>query len=126
LPAVLGAIDLRHGQAAKAIDDLAPAVNYDRYGSFGVPSRQLRASAYLAAGQPAKTLAEVQQPLSQKQNAGTIGYELAQLIAARAYAAQGDKGRARELYQDLFAAWKNADAGLPLVEKARADYAKLQ
>jgi hypothetical protein len=30
------------------------------------------------------------------------------------------------MYQDVLAAWKNADAGLPLVQQARAEYAKLQ
>jgi eukaryotic-like serine/threonine-protein kinase len=126
VPAVLASLDLRHGQAAKAIEDLAPAVNYDRYTNRGVSTRPLRASAYLAAGQPAKALEEIQWVLSQKQNSGSVGYEIAQLTAARAYAAQGDKARARELYQAVLAAWKNADPGLPLVEKARAEYAKLQ
>ena len=127
LPMAVASLDLRHGQAVKTIDDLAPAVNYDRYGIRGIrSSRQLRAAAYLAAGQPAKALEEVKWLLLQRQNAGTVAYEVAQLTAARAYAAQGDKGRARELYQELLAAWKNADLGLPLVEKARAEYAKLQ
>lgn len=117
---------MRQGQAAKAIDDLAPAVTYDRYGILGLRSRQLRAAAYVAAGQPAKALHELQWVLSHKQNAGTVGYEIAQLTAARAYAAEGDKGRARELYQELLGAWKNADPSLPLVEKTRAEYAKLQ
>jgi serine/threonine protein kinase/tetratricopeptide (TPR) repeat protein len=126
LPTVLASLNLRHGQAAKAVDDLTPAVSYDRYDFRGGRSRYVRASAYLASGQPGKALEEVQWHLTQKQNVGTAGYELAQLTAARAYAAQGDKGRAREMYQDVLAAWKNADAGLPLVQQARAEYAKLQ
>jgi serine/threonine protein kinase len=127
LPMAAASLDMRRGQAAKAIDDLASAVSYDRYGIRAIrSSRLLRASAYVAAGQPAKALEEIEPVLSWKQNKGTVGYEIAQLTAARAYAAQGDKGRARELYQELLAAWKNADAGLPLVEKARAEYGKLQ
>ena len=127
LPMAAANLDLRRVQAAKAIDDLAPAVNYDRHGIRGIrSSRQLRAAAYLATGQPAKALEEIESVLSRKQNSGTVGHEIAQLTAARAYAAEGDKGRAREMYQELLAAWKNADPGLPLVEKARAEYAKLQ
>ncbi|HKR27037.1 MAG TPA: hypothetical protein VJS11_06265, partial [Acidobacteriaceae bacterium] len=127
LPIAEACLDLRRGQAARAIDDLAPAESYDRHGIRDVPSaRQLRAAANLAASQPAKALEEIEPVLSRKQNIGTISYEIAQLTAARAYAAQGDKGRARELYQELLAAWKNADPGLPLVEKTRAEYAKLQ
>ena len=81
---------------------------------------------FLAPWRPAKALEEAEAVLSRKQNIGNLGYKIAQLTAARAYAAEGDKGRARELYQELLAAWKNADPGLPLVEKARAEYAKLQ
>jgi len=51
---------------------------------------------------------------------------LAQLGLARAYAAQGDKAKARTAYQDLLATWKDADLDLPLVQKAKAEYAKLQ
>lgn len=125
LPSVLASLDLRHGQAAKAIDDLAPTVKYDRHLDYGLRSHELRAAAYLSANQPDKALEEVQWQLTEKQNASTFGYELAQLIAARAYVAQGDKGRARELYQEVLANWKDADPGLPLVKQSRAEYAKL-
>jgi hypothetical protein len=45
---------------------------------------------------------------------------------ARAYAAEGDTAKARTAYQDFFATWKDADAGLPLLTAAKAEYAKLQ
>ena len=50
---------------------------------------------------------------------------LAQLYLARAYAMEGDKDRARAAYQDFLASWKDADAGLPLLEAAKEEYAKL-
>jgi serine/threonine protein kinase/tetratricopeptide (TPR) repeat protein len=50
---------------------------------------------------------------------------LAQLGLARAYALQGDTGKAKVAYQDFFAAWKDADAGIPVMTAARAEYGKL-
>jgi eukaryotic-like serine/threonine-protein kinase len=50
---------------------------------------------------------------------------LAQLGLARAYALQGDGGKARVAYQDFFATWKDADAGIPVMVAAKAEYGKL-
>jgi hypothetical protein len=50
---------------------------------------------------------------------------LAQLGLARAYALQGDAGRARTAYQDFFASWKDADADIPALVQAKAEYGKL-
>ena len=122
-PTVFASIDLRAGNASAAIDDLNKAETYGRYDML---THVLRGEAYLGTNQPAKALAEMQWPLSQKQSAPNSDYRQAQIVAARAYSAQGDKTKAREMYQDVLAAWKNADPGLPLVEKVKAEYAKLQ
>jgi len=50
---------------------------------------------------------------------------LAELGLARAYVLAGDTGKARRAYQDFFAAWKDADAGIPVMTAAKAEYAKL-
>jgi len=50
----------------------------------------------------------------------------AQLGLARAYAAAGDKEKARAAYQDFFALWKDADPDVPLLQQAKAEYAKLK
>ena len=122
-PQVFAAIDLRSGNAKAAIEELDKAGSYGRY-DFGV--HLMRAFSYLAGHDPAKALQETQWPLTQKQYSLYPPYKLAQVISARAYAAEGDNTKAREMYQDVLAAWKNADAGLPLVEELKAEYAKLQ
>ena len=33
---------------------------------------------------------------------------------------------ARRAYEDLFAAWKGADTDIPILQQARAEYAKLR
>jgi eukaryotic-like serine/threonine-protein kinase len=50
---------------------------------------------------------------------------LARLGLARAFALQGDAVKARAKYQDFFTLWKDADPEIPILNEARAEYAKL-
>jgi len=45
---------------------------------------------------------------------------------ARAYVIQGEKAKAKASYQDFLTLWKDADAGIPILEQAKDEYAKLQ
>ena len=45
---------------------------------------------------------------------------------AQAYAMMEDKPKARIAYQDFFAMWKDATPDIPLLVKAKAQYATLQ
>ena len=47
-------------------------------------------------------------------------------ILWRAYAMTSDMAKARTAYQNFFAVWKDADADIPILKQARAEYAKLQ
>ncbi len=51
---------------------------------------------------------------------------LARLGLARAYALQGDPAKARAADQDFLALWKDADSDISILQKAKAEYAKLQ
>jgi eukaryotic-like serine/threonine-protein kinase len=51
---------------------------------------------------------------------------LAHLGLARAYAVQGDTTKAKAAYQDLLTLWKDADADVPILKEAKAEYAKLK
>ena len=50
----------------------------------------------------------------------------AQLELGRLYQKQGDLSKARVAYQNFLAMWKDADANVPLLLQAKAEYAKLQ
>ena len=50
---------------------------------------------------------------------------LAHLGLARAYALQGDTARSRVAYQDFLTLWKDADPDIPVLQQAKAEYAKL-
>jgi cytochrome c-type biogenesis protein CcmH/NrfG len=45
---------------------------------------------------------------------------------ARAYTLTGDVAKARAAYQDFLALWKDADPDIPILKRAKAEYAKLQ
>jgi len=126
LPTVQSIAELNHGNAEKALQLLTSAEPYDA-ASPGV--LYLRATAYLHSSRPAEAIQEYQKAVALK-TSRPFGPDpvtaLAQLGLARAYLAQGDKAKARTAYQDLLAGWKDADSDLPLVQKARAEYAKLQ
>jgi hypothetical protein len=51
---------------------------------------------------------------------------LARLGLGRAYAMQGDTPKARTAYQDFLALWKDADPDIPILQEAKAEYARLQ
>jgi eukaryotic-like serine/threonine-protein kinase len=51
---------------------------------------------------------------------------LAHLQLGRAYAMQGDTAKSRAAYQDFLTLWKDADPDIPILQQARAEYAKLK
>jgi len=51
---------------------------------------------------------------------------LARLQLARAYALSGDPTKAKAAYQTFFTLWKDADADVPILNEAKAEYTKLQ
>lgn len=53
-------------------------------------------------------------------------YPLAHLGLARAYVLQGDTAKAEAAYQDFLTLWKAADPDIPILKKAKVEYAKLK
>ena len=51
---------------------------------------------------------------------------LAHVGLARAYVLAGDTAKAKSAYQDFFALWKDADPDIPILQQAKAEYAKLR
>jgi len=51
---------------------------------------------------------------------------LAHLGLGRAYALSGDTARTQSAYQDFLALWKDADPDIPILQQAKAEYAKLR
>ena len=123
-PMIHAIIAMNHHQADKAVELVTPG---QRFAGANPEFMNIRASALLMAGQDAEAAQLFQRVISLRSALPTdVFISLSQLGLARTYAAQGDKVKARTAYQDFLASWKNADADLPLLKQAQAEYAKLQ
>ena len=131
----LGALfALAHRAPLDAVERLQRALPYD----FALPGTAffakfgglypvyVRGQAYLAAGRGQEAAAEFQKVLDHRGVvfADPIG-ALARLQLGRAYILSGDKAKAKSAYEDFLALWKSADPDLPILKRAKAEYAKL-
>ncbi len=124
IPGILATIELNHGNPGKALELLNAARPYDR---ADFDTLLIRGTAYLKAGRGSEAAQEFQRILDLRAWAPqSYSLALAQLGLARSCALQGDKAKARTAYQDLLALWKDADPNVPLVNEARAEYARLR
>jgi serine/threonine protein kinase/Flp pilus assembly protein TadD len=100
-----------------------------------------RGEAYLAAGQGSAAAAEFQRIIDHNgivQNCWTgalahLGVARANALQSKTFQGQGqgadaDAARVRALaaYKDFLTLWKDADADIPILKQAKAEYAKLQ
>jgi serine/threonine protein kinase/tetratricopeptide (TPR) repeat protein len=134
LPTLRALFALEAGDAAAAIQSLQPASRFDlAEGGIGFNAHfgklypiYVRGLAYLAARQPAAAAAEFQRIVD---HPGIVLVDpidaLARLQLARALALSGDSVKARGVYDDLFALWKDADPDIPVLREARSEYARL-
>ena len=129
LPIVRAAAELAHGNASAAIRDLQTALPYDLAKGEHVTALYapyLRGVAYLRAADGKAAEAEFQKVLDHSGLAASLPQRaLAMLGLARAHALAGDSSASRMAYQDFIALWKNADPDLPVLQQARAEYARL-
>jgi tetratricopeptide (TPR) repeat protein/class 3 adenylate cyclase len=131
LPMARSALALNSGNAQGALDALSAAAPYElghtnEDFTFALYPIYFRGQAYLAAKNGVAAAGEFQKILD---HSGVVGNEpigaLAHLGLGRAYALSGDSTKARTAYQDFFGLWKNADPDVPLLNQAKAEYAKL-
>jgi tetratricopeptide (TPR) repeat protein len=129
LPTIRAQLALSRNDSSKAIEALRAAGAYElgSVANFALYPVYVRGEAYLAAHQGNEAAAEFQKILDHR---GIVINEpigaLAHVQIGRAYAMQGDTAKARAAYQDFLTLWKNADHGIPILEQAKAEYAKLQ
>ncbi len=135
LPTLRALFALDGRDAAAAIQSLQTASRFDlARGGIGFNAHfgvlypiYVRGLAYLAAQQPAQAAAEFQRIVDHRSIVLVDPVDaLARLQLARALALSGDTAKARSVYDDLFALWKDADVKIPLVNEARAEYARLR
>jgi Tfp pilus assembly protein PilF len=125
LPEIRATVALARNQPARAIELLEPGRPFDR--SLFRITVLLRSRAYAQAGRAPEAVKELRALMERKALVRTGGLEsLCRLQLARALALAGDTAESRSAYQDLLAAWNDADPDLPLLKQAKAEYAKLK
>jgi len=125
VPIIRASVELERGNATAAIELLKSAKPYE-YGE-GFLSFYIRGNAHLRTGAGREAAAEFQKILDHRGVSWfwPVVYPLAQLGLARAHALAGDLAQSRKAYQDFFALWKDADPDIPILQQAKAEYAKL-
>lgn len=126
LPAIRGAVALAQHDPKRSIQALDAATPYDLGVAGGLLQVYVRGLACLAAGDGQHAQAEFEKILAWPGVVLTspIG-PLARLQLARAYQLQGRHADAKAAYQQFLSAWKDADPGIPLLQSAKAEAAKL-
>jgi DNA-binding winged helix-turn-helix (wHTH) protein/Flp pilus assembly protein TadD len=129
LPTLHAQVELIRNDPLKAIEVLQAATPYEfgHVHSFSFYPVYVRGEAYRAAGQGSEAAAEFHKILDHHSIVVNepIG-ALAHLQVGRAYAMQGDTAKAKAAYQDFLTLWKDADADIPILIAAKAEYSKLQ
>ena len=131
LPALDGSVDLNTGDFARALERLQAAGPYELGGAgtfinYLYPA-YVRGQAYLLAHDASAAAGEFQKLLDHSGIViNFVTGALAHLELGRAYAMAGDRSRAKAAYQDFFALWKDADAQIPILNRAKQEYATLE
>ena len=132
LPVIRAVVALQHGEPLKAIDALQASVPYEmgsprssQTGFFGsLYPVFFRGEALLAAHKGAEAANEFQKILSHRGiMIGDPVLVLTHIGLARAYALSGESAKARAEYEEFFALWKGADADIPVLKRAKAEFA---
>jgi DNA-binding winged helix-turn-helix (wHTH) protein/predicted Zn-dependent protease len=134
LPSIRGRLALNKGDASGAIASLAAAAPYELGATRAIDLDWtamfpvfVRGEAYLAARRGSEAAVEFQKILDHR---GLVLNQpigaLANLGLGRAYVLQGDTPKAKAAYQDFLALWKDADPDIPVLQQAKAEYAKLR
>jgi tetratricopeptide (TPR) repeat protein len=125
IPIARAQLELSRGNAAQVIQLLEAAKRYEVGGEFW--PQYLRGQAYLKQGNGAQAAAEFKTIVDHRGWYPVSPlYPLALVGSAQAASLNGDSGGARKYYQDFFTLWKDADANIPVLIEARAEYDKLK
>ena len=135
VPVLRGLAELRRGKPEDSVERLQVALRYElaanglNFESYygGLHSAYVRGEALMAARRYAEAAAEFQKVLDHPGIVGTdpIGV-LAYLQLGRVFVLSGDRTKAKAAYETFLALWKDADADIPVLKHAKAEYARLQ
>jgi len=122
VPRVRAALAMAEGRPADALTALEPAQPYD-LADFTVPVQ--KGEAYLKLHQGEAAAREFAKVLGHPGLDLSHLYVMGHLGLARANALLGKRDASRSEYEAFLAAWKGADADLPVLKQAKAELAAL-
>jgi tetratricopeptide (TPR) repeat protein len=135
VPVLRALAALGRGKPADGVDLLqialpyelaANGLNFNHFYLGGLHSAYVRGEAFVAAHQYPEAVAEFQKILKHR---GFVGADpigaLAHLQLGRVFALSGDNTKAKAAYEAFLALWKDADADIPILKSAKAEYARL-
>ena len=127
---------LERGRPTDSVDRLHIALPYERavnglnFNHFylgGLHSAYVRGEALVAAHRYPEAVSEFQKILAHR---GIVGADpigaLVHLQLGRTFVLSGETIKAKAAYQDFLTLWKDADADVPVLRQAKAEYARLQ
>ncbi len=125
LPTINAALELQRGNAQAAVTMLEPAKRYEPAAEFW--PQYVRGLAYLKLNQAPAAAAEFQKIIDRRgESPLSVLWPLAHLGLARAAVLQSDTTKAKQMYDEFFRLWKDADADLPVLIEAKKEYEKLK
>ena len=135
VPVLRAIVELERGKPAESADRLHVALAYERAPNGlnfsrsylgGLHSAYVRGQALIAAMKYLDAEIEFRKIL---ENPGLVGLDpigsLARLQLARTLVLVGETAKAKSAYNDLLTLWKDADADVPVLGEARAEYTRL-
>ena len=131
LPTIQAAIAVSKGNADQALSSLQGAALHElgQMPPLGIAlyPAYVRGKAYLLNHDGVAAASEFQKLIDHRCLMGDAPIAaLARVQLARAYVMSGNTAKAQIAYLDFFNLWKDADPNIPILKKAKAEYAKLQ
>jgi DNA-binding winged helix-turn-helix (wHTH) protein/tetratricopeptide (TPR) repeat protein len=138
LPTLRALLALNRSHPANAVELLQTTIPYELgtpieggseylLGAGNLYPTYVRGVAYLATRRGREAAGEFQKILDHR---GIVVSDpigaLVHMQLGRAYALSGDNTKAKSAYQDFLTLWKDADPDIPILKRAKAEYAKLQ
>jgi DNA-binding winged helix-turn-helix (wHTH) protein/tetratricopeptide (TPR) repeat protein len=126
VPFILAALRIQAKEPSDAVHILEAAAPYEFGQNADFIPIYLRGQAYLLARSGTEAAHEFQKIIDHRGvDPESPLLALAHLGEARSYALTGDVPQSRRSYEEFFTLWKDADPELPVLKKARDEYAKL-
>jgi eukaryotic-like serine/threonine-protein kinase len=125
IPRAEGALSLSQNRPEQALRDVGPGEAYE-LSLYAVPVMAVHAEAYLQLHDGPHAVEMYRKILDHRGvNTTSVLYSLAYLGLARAYGLENETAQEKKAYEEFFSTWKDADADIPVLKQARAEYAKL-